>query len=38
MMATMNTMSRKPWMYYVPWIGQQTLFTDVLGNKPSIRT
>ena len=21
-------------MYYVPWIGQQTLLTDVLGNKP----
>ena len=25
---------RKAWMYYVPWIGQQTLLTDVLGNKP----
>ena len=34
MMATMNTMSTKAWMYYVPWIGQQTLLTDVLGNKP----
>ncbi|HUQ86615.1 MAG TPA: ABC transporter permease [Vicinamibacterales bacterium] len=33
MMATMNTMSTKAWMYYVPWIGQQTLLTDVLGNK-----
>ena len=21
-------------MYYVPWIGQQSLLTDVLGNKP----
>jgi hypothetical protein len=21
-------------MYYVPWIGQQTLLTDVLGSKP----
>ena len=34
MMATMNSMSTKAWMYYVPWIGQQTLLTDVLGNKP----
>lgn len=34
MMATMNSMSSKAWMYYVPWIGQQTLLTDVLGNKP----
>ena len=34
MMATMNIMSTKAWMYYVPWIGQQTLLTDVLGNKP----
>ena len=34
MMATMNTMSTKAWMYYVPWLGQQTLLTDVLGNKP----
>jgi sodium transport system permease protein len=34
MMATMNTMSTKAWMYYVPWIGQQTLLSDVLGNKP----
>jgi sodium transport system permease protein len=34
MMATMNTMSTKAWMYYVPWIGQQSLLTDVLGNKP----
>ena len=33
MMATMNTTSTKAWMYYVPWIGQQTLLTDVLGNK-----
>jgi hypothetical protein len=21
-------------MYYVPWIGQQSLLIDVLGNKP----
>ena len=34
MMATMNTMTPKAWMYYVPWIGQQSLLTDVLGNKP----
>src|SRR6185436_3498617 len=34
MMATMNTMATKAWMYYVPWIGQQSLLTDVLGNKP----
>ena len=34
MMATMNATSTKAWMYYVPWIGQQTLLTDVLGNKP----
>jgi sodium transport system permease protein len=34
MMATMNIMSTKAWMYYVPWIGQQTLLSDVLGNKP----
>jgi sodium transport system permease protein len=34
MMATMNTMPTKVWMYYVPWIGQQSLLTDVLGNKP----
>ena len=34
MMATMNTMASKAWMYYVPWIGQQTLLIDVLGNKP----
>jgi len=33
-MATMNSMATKVWMYYVPWIGQQTLLTDVLGNKP----
>ena len=34
MMATMNSMPTKAWMYYVPWIGQQSLLTDVLGNKP----
>jgi sodium transport system permease protein len=34
MMATMNPTGTKAWMHYVPWIGQQTLLTDVLGNKP----
>ena len=34
MMATMNTMPTQSWMYYVPWLGQQSLLTDVLGNKP----
>ena len=34
MMATMSQAASKAWMYYVPWIGQQTLLTDVLGNKP----
>jgi sodium transport system permease protein len=35
MMATMNpAVASKSWMYYVPWIGQQTLLTDVLGSKP----
>ena len=34
MLATMNTMATKTWMYYVPWIGQQSLLTDVLGSKP----
>ena len=35
MMATMNpTAARAWWLYYVPWIGQQSMLTDVLGNKP----
>ena len=35
MMATMNPAALKAWwMYYVPWIGAQTLLTDMLGNKP----
>jgi sodium transport system permease protein len=34
MIATMNPTATKAWMYYVPWIGQQSLLTDVLGNKP----
>ena len=33
MMATMNTNTTKAWMHYVPWVGQQTLLTDVLSNK-----
>jgi sodium transport system permease protein len=33
MMTTMNTLPIKTWMYYIPWVGQQTLLTDVLGNK-----
>jgi sodium transport system permease protein len=33
MMATMNAWASKAWMYYVPWIGQQTLLTDVIGSK-----
>lgn len=33
MMATMNTTATKPWMHFVPWVGQQTLLTDVLGSK-----
>ena len=34
MLATMNTMTPQPWMHYLPWLGQQMLLTDVLGNKP----
>jgi sodium transport system permease protein len=34
MMATMNQAATRAWMHYVPWIGQQGLLTDVLGNKP----
>jgi sodium transport system permease protein len=34
MMATINQWSSKAWMYYIPWVGQQSLLTDVLGNKP----
>jgi sodium transport system permease protein len=35
MMATMNPTAAKAWwMYYIPWIGQQSMLTDVLGNKP----
>ena len=35
MMATMNPATAKAWwMYYIPWIGAQTVLTDILGNKP----
>ncbi len=35
MMSTMNPAAIKAWwMYYVPWIGAQSLLTDMLGNKP----
>jgi sodium transport system permease protein len=35
MIATMNPAAIKAWwMYYVPWIGAQSLLTDMLGNKP----
>ena len=34
-MATMNSsVAKAAWMYYVPWIGAQTVLTDMLGNKP----
>ena len=33
MMATMNSLTTKAWMYYIPWVGQQTLLTDIIGNK-----
>jgi sodium transport system permease protein len=34
MMMTMNPqMAAKTWLYFVPWVGQQALLTDVLGSK-----
>ena len=36
MLMTMNAASTKAWMHYVPWVGQQALITDVLGNKPIV--
>ena len=34
-MIMMNSAAAKAWwMYYIPWIGAQTVLTDVLGNKP----
>lgn len=35
MMLTMNQSGpQQPWFHYVPWIGQQSLLNDILGNKP----
>ena len=34
MIMTMNPIATKAWLYYLPWVGQQSLLTDVLGNKP----
>jgi sodium transport system permease protein len=31
--ATMYPVSSKAWMYFLPWVGQQALLTDVLGGK-----
>ena len=31
--ATMYPISSKTWMYFLPWVGQQALLTDVLGGK-----
>ena len=34
-MIMMNSNVAKAWwMYYVPWVGAQTILTDMLGNKP----
>jgi len=33
-LATMYPLSSKAWMYFLPWVGQQVLLTDVLGGKP----
>src|SRR5688572_6020577 len=35
-MMMMNSAAAKAWwwMYYIPWMGAQTLLTDMLGNKP----
>jgi sodium transport system permease protein len=33
-LATMYPVTDKSWMYVVPWVGQQTMMTDVLGGKP----
>jgi sodium transport system permease protein len=36
-LATMYPLASKTWMYFVPWVGQQVLLTDVLGGKaPSV--
>ena len=34
MISSLNPTVIKAWMYYIPWVGQQALITDVLGNKP----
>jgi sodium transport system permease protein len=34
MMATMNQAATRAWMHYIPWVGQQAMLTEVLGNKP----
>ena len=33
MMMTMNATTTKTWTYYVPWIGQQAMLSDVLSNE-----
>ena len=33
MMMTMNATTTKAWTYYVPWIGQQAMLSDVLSNE-----
>ena len=33
MMMTMNSTTTKAWTYYVPWIGQQAMLSDVLSNE-----
>jgi sodium transport system permease protein len=33
-LATMYPVESKGWMYWVPWVGQQMMLTDVLGGKP----
>lgn len=36
-LTTLYPMASKTWMYFVPWVGQQALITDVLGGKaPSV--
>ena len=33
-LATMYPITSQNWMYFVPWVGQQVMMTDVLGGKP----
>jgi sodium transport system permease protein len=35
MMMSMNDTATKAWTYYVPWIGQQAMLSDVLSNELS---